>query len=104
MAGGQTPFSTGAEGTSMRRRRLSVECFETRIVPTTYNLHQGNLLQPVIDQAVPGDTILLDAGAMFTGPVVLKAKSNPSNLMITIATDQFPVAPGVRVGPSNAPS
>src|SRR5437764_14984151 len=83
-----------------RRRRLAVELLEDRLVPSTYNLHQGDNLQKTVHAAQPGDTILLDAGATF-GPVVLEAKSNPNNLMITIATNQFPLAAGVRVGPGN---
>src|SRR5438094_10549130 len=84
-----------------RRRRLAVELLEDRLVPSTYNLHQGDNLQKTVHAAQPGDTILLDAGATF-GPIVLEAKSNPNNLMITIATNQFPLAAGVRVGPGNA--
>src|SRR5262249_19202785 len=51
-----------------------------------------------------GDFIYLDAGATFTGPLTLKTKTNPYNLWITIATMDFPLSAGTRVGPSEAPS
>src|SRR6266404_3050571 len=88
----------------IRRRRLSAEALETRLVPSTYNLHQGDNLQSTIHAASPGDVILLDAGATFLGAITLEAKANPSNQPITIATNLFPLSAGVRVGPSNAPS
>jgi hypothetical protein len=90
----------------MRTRRLCAELLESRLVPSTYYLHQGGNLQSTIDAAQPGDSILLDAGATFTGPITLDAKviHGPNKLWITIATNNFPLSNGVRVSPSNAPS
>ncbi|HLJ98165.1 MAG TPA: hypothetical protein VKU02_33705, partial [Gemmataceae bacterium] len=88
----------------MRRRRLLVEALESRFVLSTYLLHQGANLQRALDGVHPGDTILLDPGATFMGTITLYAKANPLKLPITIATNQFPLAPGVRVSPSNAPA
>src|SRR5947209_16997255 len=85
------------------RRQLRAERLESRLVPTTYNLHQGANLQQTIDAAQPGDSILLDAGATF-GPITLDAKSNPQKQWITIQTNLFPLSSGVRVGPGNASS
>src|SRR5947207_10565329 len=81
----------------IRRRRLSTEALETRLVPSTYNLHQGDNLQSTIHAALPGDAILLDAGATFLGAITLEAKANPSKQPITIATNLFPLSAGVRV-------
>jgi hypothetical protein len=61
------------------------------------------MLQSTIDSAVPGDTILLDAGATFMGPITLDAKPNRSNLWITIQTTGW-VSSATRVGPNNAAS
>jgi hypothetical protein len=86
----------------MRRRRLHAEPLETRLVPSTYYLHQGANLQRAIDGAHPGDFILLDAGATYMGTITLWAKANPLKLPLTIATNLFPLSPGVRVGPNDA--
>jgi hypothetical protein len=59
-------------------------------------------LQPAIDAAVPGDTILLRAGETFIGPFVLRAKP-VSTAWITIrsdAADSLLPADGVRLVPS----
>lgn len=59
-------------------------------------------LQPAIDAAAPGDTILLRAGETFVGPFVLRAKP-ASSAWITIRSDapdaNLP-APGVRLVPA----
>jgi hypothetical protein len=66
--------------------------------------YQG--LQAAIDDAAPGDTILLRAGETFVGPFILRAKSTSSTEWITIRSDaadgQFP-SPGVRLVPSGKP-
>lgn len=84
--------------------QLHLELLEDRIVLNTYHLHQGDNLQAALNSAAPGDTLYLDAGAVFTGPITLRPKTNPDHLWITIATDNFPVAPDMRVSPSDAPS
>ena len=62
-------------------------------------------LQPAIDAAVPGDTILLKAGETFVGPFILRAKP-ASTAWITIrsdASDAVLPATGVRLVPSGKP-
>src|SRR5688500_11418741 len=63
-------------------------------------------LQPAIDAAVPGDTILLRAGATFTGNYVLRNKNTTSTAFITIRSDApasaLPAA-GVRLVPPGKP-
>lgn len=62
-------------------------------------------LQPAIDAAAPGDTILLRAGQTFVGNVVLRAKPASSS-WITIrsdAPDSSLPADGVRLVPSGKP-
>ncbi len=62
-------------------------------------------LQPAIDAAAPGDTILLRAGETFVGPFILRAKP-ASTSWITIrsdADDAVLPASGVRLVPSGKP-
>ncbi len=61
----------------------------------------GASLQAAIDTAQPGDTLELEAGATFTGPFTLKAKTGTGVIVIRTATPdaQF-VAPGTRVSPA----
>ena len=59
-------------------------------------------LQPALDAAAPGDTVLLRAGETFVGPFVLRAKP-VSTAWITVrsdAADSLLPASGVRLVPS----
>lgn len=71
---------------------------------STSMVRAGEDLQAVIDQAKPGDTILLEAGATFTGNFVLPSKPGADDEnQITIrssATDADLPAPGVRAHPA----
>jgi hypothetical protein len=63
-------------------------------------------LQNALNSAHPGDTIVLDAGSVYTGNFTLPAKANPLGQWIYIqssALSRLP-APGVRIGPSNTPN
>ena len=63
----------------------------------------GGNLQQAIDAALPGDTIMLQAGATFSGTFVLPAKSGSSFITIRSSTpDASLPASGTRVSPSNA--
>jgi len=58
-------------------------------------------LQSAIDQARPGDTIVLEAGAVYKGPITLPVK--PGNDFITIQSSRSSDLPeGVRVFPSQS--
>jgi hypothetical protein len=64
-------------------------------------------VQLAINDAVPGDTILLRAGETFTGNFILRAKSSSSTAYITIrsdASDSVLPAPGVRLVPEGRPA
>jgi hypothetical protein len=70
---------------------------------TTHRAKNGEELRRILGLAQPGDAIVLDAGAVFSGPFTLPKK--PGNGWITIRTstgDRLP-APGTRVDPSHAP-
>ena len=64
-------------------------------------LDRNGDLQDAIDQARPGDTIVLEAGAVYTGPITLPVKSGSD--FITIQSSRASELPeGVRVSPSQS--
>src|SRR5260370_15127677 len=70
----------------------------------TLRLKAGDNLQRALETAQPGDTIVLEAGATFTGPFTLPAKTgtNTDADWITVRTAASLPASGVRVTPANA--
>ena len=62
----------------------------------------GGDLQAALNQAVPGDTIELAAGAMFTGNFTLPNKSGTGWIVIRSSSAALLPAAGVRVTPTNA--
>ena len=64
----------------------------------------GGDLQAALDNAQPGDTLVLAAGATFTGPFTLPKKTGSSWITIeSSALAQLPPA-GARVTPNDAPN
>jgi len=87
---------------------------ETGLVPVRGRTHTlsgaratARELQTALEQAQPGDEIVLPAGATFTGNFVLPAKPEPANpeqkwiILRTAALAALP-APGTRVTPAHA--
>jgi len=69
----------------------------------TITVLSGDNLQLALDRAQPGDTILLEAGATFTGNFVLGAKTGAGTVTIrSSAADSRLPASGVRISPSDA--
>ena len=69
----------------------------------TVTVAAGGDLQAAINAAQPGDTILLPAGATFTGPYTLPVKSGTAFITIRTATaDSSLPAAGTRIDPSHA--
>src|SRR5688572_26272640 len=60
-------------------------------------------LQAAINAAQPGDTIVLDAGATYTGNFLLPVKSGTAFITITTAATAGQPGDGTRVGPPHAP-
>src|SRR4029077_6483187 len=61
----------------------------------------GENLQAALDRAVPGDQVVLDAGATFTGNFVLRNKAGAGQIVVrTSAVGALPE--GMRAGPSDA--
>lgn len=70
---------------------------------TTWAAHTAAQFQSAIRSSVPGDVIVLDAGATYTGNFVLPAKSNPNNQWIYIVSSALSKLPaGQRVTTANA--
>ena len=69
----------------------------------THTVNAGANLQTVLNAALPGDVILLQAGATFTGNFVLPVKSGATYITIRSAAldSQLPAA-GVRITPAAA--
>ena len=64
-------------------------------------LDRNGDLQSAIDQAQPGDTIVLEAGAVYTGPFTLPVKTGSD--FVTIQSSRVSELPeGVRVSPSQS--
>src|SRR5205085_10151181 len=69
----------------------------------TITVSAGGNLQAAIDAAKPGDTIVLQAGATFTGPFKLRAKGGTTFITIQSAPSSGLPAAGVRISPAAAP-
>jgi hypothetical protein len=71
----------------------------------TLTVNAGGDLQGAINAARPGDTILIAAGAVFTGEYTLPAKGGTAYITIrSAASDSSLPAAGVRITPSYAGS
>ena len=70
--------------TRPRALALLVCCliWNSTVFAATLTLDAGGDLQAAIDAAQPGDTILLQAGATFTGPFTLRAKNGTAYITI----------------------
>jgi Calx-beta domain len=75
---------------------LSLFLLSTTSHATTVNVHAGDNLQTAIDNASPGDTLILDAGATFSGnhngPIILSAGKTGSGY-ITIESSALASLP-----------
>src|ERR1035437_9773023 len=85
----------------LRARRLFFEFLEARTLLTVFNLHQGDNLQTTLTNCAQGDTIILDAGATFTGAFTLPAKSGSGTITIESSAIAS-LSAGTRVGPAVA--
>lgn len=83
--------------------RISLDTSYTPPIGRTITVNASGDLQAAINQAVPGDTISLQAGATFTGNFTLPNKSGTGWIVIRTSTpDSSLPAQGARVAPQNA--
>jgi len=80
--------------------------FDTRYAApsgATLTVNEGDNLQAALDKAQPGDTIVLQAGAKWTGPFKLPNKSAGNGWIYVVSSHLSNLPPpGTRVSPANA--
>ena len=68
-----------------------------------FDVPPGGDLQAALDEAQPGDTIRLTAGATYTGAFTLPVKTGNTNITIRTSTpDGALPSPGTRINPSDS--
>jgi VCBS repeat protein len=93
------------------RRRLTVPLFccaafavASGVQAATLTVGAGGNFQAALDAARPGDTILLQAGAVFTGSFKLPAKGGTTYITVRSSAPDGSLPPaGSRITPSSAP-
>jgi hypothetical protein len=81
---------------------LGVVCLRTAVA-NTFTVPVGGDLQAALNQAQPGDTVLLTPGATYTGHFTLAPNPGPQWITIQSAALASLPAAGTRVAPANAP-
>jgi hypothetical protein len=90
---------SGAPEAPRERVVIQLEASKGRSIHVT----RGGSLQAALDEARPGDVILLSAGAVFMGPFRLPRKQGDAWILVrTSAPDDALPAPGRRVRPDHA--
>jgi hypothetical protein len=69
----------------------------------TITVRAGDNLQTAINAAQPGDTLLLEAGATFSGNFILPVKTGAAYITITTSPSAGLPGPAARVLPAHAP-
>ena len=93
---------TSAAGTSSVQLPLaSVNTTPPPVTGQIVYVNSGGNLQAAINAAQPGDEIVLQAGATFTGPITLPNKTGSGWITIT-SSGAGALTPGARVDPSEA--
>ncbi|MCP9493809.1 MAG: right-handed parallel beta-helix repeat-containing protein [Pyrinomonadaceae bacterium MAG19_C2-C3] len=83
-------------------QQRATDSASSRSTPRTIKLTAKDDLQRTINAARPGDTIVLPAGATFTGSFTLPDKGAGENWITFLSSDAALLSEGVRVTPSDA--
>jgi len=83
--------------------RATVDTSEVKLTGRTIHVTAGEDFQAALDQAKPGDSILLDPGQTYRGPFQLPKKDGDGWILIGSAASRGLPAPGHRVDPSHKP-
>ena len=72
----------------------------------TWTVHTAEEFSKSLAQSSPGDVIVLDAGAVYTGNFRIPAKTNPDSKWIYVISSAYTKlpAPGKRISPADAPN
>ncbi|HEV8216454.1 MAG TPA: Ig-like domain-containing protein [Gemmatimonadaceae bacterium] len=94
---------TPAAGVALPQVFLATDVASTPSAGRTLRVAAGGSLQAALDSAVPGDRILVAAGARFNGNFVIRPKTGGiANGWITVQSDGTIPSEGVRAGPTSA--
>jgi hypothetical protein len=94
---------TPAAGVALPQVFLATDVASTPSAGRTLRVAAGGSLQAALDSAVPGDRILVAAGARFNGNFVIRPKTGGiANGWITVQSDGTIPGEGVRAGPTSA--
>ncbi|MGE5624332.1 MAG: hypothetical protein ACM3ZT_02165 [Bacillota bacterium] len=99
--------TTSAEVETRHNPEPPRQYVDTRYVaPTgrTLNVAAGGDFQAALDHAAPGDLIVLQAGAVYTGPFTLPAKHGDGWITVQSSAMSTLPPPGGRVTPTDAPA
>jgi hypothetical protein len=94
--------TASASGPEPELPRLYVDTTPVTPVGRTIPVPAGEDLQAALEAAKPGDVIMLEAGAMFTGPFTLPNKAGSGWIIIRSSALGKNLPPGTRVDPSYA--
>lgn len=100
-AGADSATSTTIPGVTPELPRTTVDVSMPSVTGHSIRVNAGGDLQAALNSAQPGDEIVLQAGATFTGNFTLPAKSGAGWIVVR-SSGSLPAA-GTRVHPNDAP-
>src|SRR5262245_57881757 len=95
------PFQFARLGAPVALVLLASLCPESASAGTR-TVRRGDNLQTILNSAVPGDVLLLEAGAEFVGNFVLPIKSGDDPIVVRSAIQEQLPPTGQRIQPQHA--
>src|SRR5687767_9798784 len=80
--------------------RTRVDAAGAALTGSLVPVPSGADLQAALDRAQPGDVLVLEAGATFTGPFTLPSKPGSEWIVLRTSREDGLPPPGSRVGPA----